>query len=97
MTLAEFQNLIERIYFEKDNARGVDGTFMWLAEEIGELAAALREGDLQALEEEFADCLAWLSTLASISGIRLDKAVAKYADGCPSCGRTPCRCGQSKP
>ena len=44
VTLAEFQQLIRQMYLEKDLARGIDGTFMWLMEEIGELATALRNG-----------------------------------------------------
>ena len=44
VTLADFQQLIRRMYMEKDVARGIDGTFMWLMEEVGELAAALRNG-----------------------------------------------------
>ncbi|NMC20734.1 MAG: nucleotide pyrophosphohydrolase, partial [Thermogutta sp.] len=32
------------MYYRKDVARGIDGTFMWLMEEVGELAAALRSG-----------------------------------------------------
>ena len=36
ITLAAFQRLIREMYFEKDLARGVDGTFMWLIEEVGE-------------------------------------------------------------
>ena len=97
MKLSEFQRVIEEIYFEKDSARGVEGTYMWLAEEIGELAAALRERDTQVLKGEFADCLAWLSTLASITGVELDEAVGKYSDGCPACHFTPCRCADTKP
>ena len=31
------------MYFEKDVARGVSGTYMWLAEELGELASDLRQ------------------------------------------------------
>ena len=31
------------MYFEKDVARGVSGTYMWLAEELGELASDLRK------------------------------------------------------
>ena len=34
----------------------------------------------------------WLSTMASICGIDLERAAAKYADGCPKCGGIPCRC-----
>ena len=92
MTLGEFQKLVERIYYEKDSARGLDGTFMWFAEEVGELAAALREGDTLEKTAEFGDCLAWLSTLASIAGVDLETAAAKYAAGCPACRQTPCRC-----
>ena len=44
LSLDDFQRLIRDMYHEKDVARGVDGTFMWLMEEVGELAAALREG-----------------------------------------------------
>ena len=94
--LGEFQRRIEAIYFEKDNARGLEGTWMWFSEEVGELARALRrDEDAANLEEEFADVLAWLSTLASIRGIDLEAAVArKYADGCPYCSATPCACAE---
>ena len=56
--LRDFQQLIHRMYFEKDVARGVDGTFMWFIEEIGELSSALRKNDSDNLGEEFADVLA---------------------------------------
>ena len=93
MEISEFQKHIEQIYYEKDSRRGLDGSFMWFVEEIGELSRALRGTDTQALEAEFADVLAWLSTLASISGVDLE-AVARlqYADGCPKCHSTPCVC-----
>ncbi|MFO7899568.1 MAG: MazG nucleotide pyrophosphohydrolase domain-containing protein [Planctomycetota bacterium] len=95
MELAEFQRQIERIYFERDRARGVGGTFLWFVEEVGELATALRRpGEHAELAEEFADVLAWLSTLASISGVELEEAVRKYADGCPGCHHTPCTCSE---
>ncbi len=97
MTLSEFQRLIERIYLEKDSARGLDGSFMWFVEEVGELAAALRGGDDKEIAGEFADCLAWLATLASIAGADLEKAALKYAHGCPGCRAAPCRCKSAKP
>jgi len=97
MTLGDFQRMIEKIYFEKDSARGLEGTFMWFVEETGELAAALREGDKEAAGEEFADCLAWLATLSSIAGVDLETAALKYAGGCPACGAAPCRCDSTKP
>ncbi len=93
ITLADFQTLIRRMYLEKDVARGVDGTFMWLIEEVGELAAALREGTSEQQAEEFADVLAWLVTIANVAGVDLSAAVAaKYGSGCPGCGRFACEC-----
>ena len=100
MRISEFQKRIEEIYFARDHARGVDGTFRWFAEEVGELARALgpprglSADRIEAnLREEFADVLAWLATLASIKGVDLeDAARSKYAGGCPKCGRVPCDC-----
>lgn len=43
VSIAQFQNLIKQMYFDKDQARGIPATFLWLTEEIGELASALRE------------------------------------------------------
>lgn len=94
MTLREFQQLIHSIYFAKDSGRGVQSTFMWFVEEVGELAERLRSGTREELEEEFADVAAWLVTLASIKGIDLETAVRKYANGCPKCHGTPCRCAE---
>lgn len=94
MQIAEFQRLIEAIYFERDHSRGLAGTHMWFCEEVGELTRALRrDADPDHLAGEFADVFAWLSTLASIKGIDLEAAVkAKYGEGCPRCKATPCSC-----
>ncbi len=96
MTIAEFQRRIEEIYFARDKARGMERTFLWFVEEVGELARALFRGqdaDGANLREEFADVLAWLSTLASIVGVDLEGAAReKYERGCPKCRATPCRC-----
>ena len=96
MTISEFQKLIEAIYFTRDKARGRDGTFVWFVEEVGELARALarpRDPEGKNLREEFADVMAWLSTLASIAGVDLEEAVRqKYAGGCPKCHSSPCSC-----
>lgn len=93
MKIEEFQKLIEAIYFERDSARGLAGTHMWFCEEVGELTRALRRDTRDELEGEFADVFAWLSTLASISGIDLEQAVrTKYGSGCPRCRSTPCGC-----
>jgi NTP pyrophosphatase (non-canonical NTP hydrolase) len=96
ITLAEFQRLIRDMYLPKDVARGMDGTFMWLVEEIGELASALRHGTHEEKRNEFADVLAWLTTIANVVGVDLDEAVRiKYGSGCPGCGQFVCRCSDS--
>ena len=93
ISLAGFQHLIRDMYLEKDVARGIDGTFMWLIEEVGELAAALREGSHEDKMEEFADVLAWLTTIANVAQVDLDQAVRrKYGNGCPGCGQFVCIC-----
>jgi NTP pyrophosphatase (non-canonical NTP hydrolase) len=93
ITLNEFQQLIRQMYMEKDVARGIDGTFMWLMEEVGELAAALRSGSHEERTLEFADVLAWLATIANVAGVDLNEAVMrKYGGGCPGCGRFVCDC-----
>jgi len=96
MTIREFQKRIEAIYLERDSKRGAAGTFMWFVEEVGELARALRNGDDANLTEEFADCLAWLCSLASIAGIDIQTAAQKYAAGCPVCSRMPCACSSKR-
>ena len=64
-TLADLQRVIRDTYDAKDRKRGVDGTFMWFMQEVGELASALRAGDAEESALEFADVLAWLATLAN--------------------------------
>ncbi len=97
ITLADFQQLIRQMYFEKDLARGVDGTFMWLMEEIGELAGALRSGTHEDRLGEFADVLAWLATIANVAQVDLAEAVArKYGSGCPGCGQLVCTCADAE-
>jgi NTP pyrophosphatase (non-canonical NTP hydrolase) len=93
LTLRDLQSLIRQMYGAKDAARGVEGTFMWLMEEVGELSAALREGTQEELALEFADVLAWLATIANVAGVDLEAAVKKkYGSGCPGCGQFLCQC-----
>ncbi len=93
MTLSQFQEIIRNTYDAKDRRRGVEGTFMWFMEEVGELATALRSGTAHERAEEFADVLAWLATMANVVNVDLETAVqAKYGTGCPGCGKTLCVC-----
>ena len=93
VSLRDFQRLIHQMYFDKDVERGIDGTFMWLMEEVGELSASLRKGDREECILEFADVLAWLATIANVVNIDLTEAVMKkYGAGCPGCGQFVCTC-----
>lgn len=98
LSLRDLQSLIDTMYSRKDEARGVEGTFMWLMEEVGELAAALREDTpKEELAAEFADVLAWLATIANVAGIDLEQAVRdKYGHGCPGCGQMVCTCSDNE-
>jgi len=93
LTLSALQRIILQMYGEKDSARGDLATFLWLTEEFGELATALRSGTRDELAAEMADVLAWLATLANIRGIDLEEAVLrKYGRSCPGCQALPCVC-----
>ena len=84
LSLNQFQQIIHDIYDAKDRRRGVEGTYMWFMEEVGELSGALRGGASDNLALEFADVLAWLATLANLAGVDLEAAVLrKYGRGCP--------------
>lgn len=89
LTLAEVQKHIFDRYYPTDSGRGAAGTFLLFMEEVGELATGLhdtRPGKNPSQEvrdnlaEEFADVLAWLTTLANISGVDLSEAWTKYTD-----------------
>lgn len=89
VTIADLQGLIRERYFATDNARGPAGTFLLLMEEVGELATALHDNRPGAtptpeqrdnLAEEFADVLAWLATIANITGVNLTDALTKYTE-----------------
>lgn len=92
MDLAELQDVIERTYGDRDRARGVPATVAWLAEEIGELAQAVRKGTHDQRVHEFGDVIAWVATLANQQGVDLNEAIERYAHGCPRCGTAPCGC-----
>jgi NTP pyrophosphatase (non-canonical NTP hydrolase) len=96
-TLGQLQQVIRDTFGAKDKRRGVEGTFMWFMEEVGELATALRGGTAQEQADEFADVLAWLVTLANVVDIDLEKAVQKkFGSGCPGCGQIPCSCAPAE-
>ncbi len=93
MQIRDFQEMMRRLYLRRDSRRGLQGTYDWLVDEVEELGEALRGSDKEALEKEFADVIAWLSSLANITGVDLEKAaVNKYNNRCPKCKTSPCLC-----
>lgn len=93
MHIYEFQEMMRRLYFQRDSERGVKGTYDWLADEVEELREALQEGDKEAAAKEFADVIAWLASLANVTGVDLEKvAIEKYNNQCPKCRQSPCQC-----
>lgn len=91
VSIRHFQQLIKDRYFATDEARGTAATFLYLTEEFGELATALANNNKRSgtpptaderanLEEEFADVLAWLATLANINNVDLAATLEKYTD-----------------
>ena len=81
MEISQFQKFISSRYEDRDRQRGTPATFMWFVEEVGELATALAGDDQENKQEEFADVLAWLCTLANINDVDLEKACQKYTKG----------------
>ena len=92
MQLDEFQQLMAHTFGARDRARGIDATVAWLAEELGELARAVRKGTRDEQLHEIGDVLAWLASLTDQLGLSLDDAAARYRAGCPRCGSDPCAC-----
>lgn len=84
---------MRRIYFARDTERGAEGTYRWFKEEVEELGDAMRKSDRRALEDEFADVVAWLASLANVLQVNLETAVLrKYDNHCPKCRSSPCEC-----
>jgi NTP pyrophosphatase (non-canonical NTP hydrolase) len=92
--LAELQDVIRRTFLDRDRERGIDGTFRRWVEEVGELARSIRHTDQANRVHEVGDVLVWLASVANLAGVDLEEAAARYANGCPRCGQSPCACSQ---
>ena len=96
MKIEEAQEMMRKIYLERDRNRGVDGTLKRTFEELDELQEAIEnKGSTQALADEFADVFAWLCSLANLLEIDVSEAFYnKYTDACSKCKRSPCDCDE---
>lgn len=94
MKIEEAQEMMRKVYWERDKARGVKGTLQRTQEELAELSAAIleREGK-KAIEDEIADVFAWLCSLGNLLDVDVSKAFyKKYTDACSKCKQSPCTC-----
>jgi NTP pyrophosphatase (non-canonical NTP hydrolase) len=74
LDLREAQDLIAKLYINRDRGRGIFATFTWFIEEVGELAEALLSGDKKSIEEEIADVFAWLFSIANLVNVDVAEA-----------------------
>ena len=97
MDTKEAQDMIRRIYLERDRARGLERTLLRTFEELGELSdAILRSRSRNELSDEIADVFAWVCSIANLLDIDLSEALYnKYSGVCSKCGRTPCECTEA--
>jgi NTP pyrophosphatase (non-canonical NTP hydrolase) len=83
MEIVAFQDLMVELYGEADRERGVPATVAWLAEEVGELAQAVRKGTKAQPLHELGDVLAWLASLAAQLDLSLEEAAQRYVNDPP--------------
>ncbi|ABN70092.1 MazG nucleotide pyrophosphohydrolase [Staphylothermus marinus F1] len=77
ISIKQAQLLIRKKYYERDHARGLFATYTWFIEEVGELAEALLSQNKESIEEEIADVLAWLLSVANLVGVDVEEAFKK--------------------
>jgi NTP pyrophosphatase (non-canonical NTP hydrolase) len=97
LKIAEAQEMMRRIYLERDKARGVLGTLKRTFDELEELREAIQNQDTElAISDEMADVFAWLCSLANLLEIDVaDAFYKKYSDVCSKCKDSPCVCPES--
>jgi len=94
MDTREAQEMMRRVYFERDRARGVDRTVLRTFQELSELSEKIMEQRNQSeIASEMADVFAWVCSLANLLNVDLSEALSeKYGDRCSRCRASPCRC-----
>ena len=92
-SIEEAQEMMRRIYLERDKERGVKGTLDRTFDELKELREAIQKEDPDSILDEMGDAFAWLCSLANLLDIDLSEALyKKYSDVCSKCKKSPCEC-----
>ena len=94
MDTKEAQELMRRIYLERDKERGIERTLLRTFQELGELSdAILQKHTRNEISDEIGDVFAWLCSIANLLEIDISEALMKkYPDVCYRCKRAPCEC-----
>ena len=92
MEIIAFQQKMQELCGDADRERGIPATIAWLAEELGELAQAVRKGTTEQQVHELGDVFAWLASLANQLDLDLEDAASRFVQGCPKCAASPCEC-----
>ncbi|OYT25488.1 MAG: nucleotide pyrophosphohydrolase [Thermoprotei archaeon ex4572_64] len=93
VSIRDIQKLMHDLYYERDSKRGLERTYIWFVEEVGELGRAILKNDQEGIKEELADVFAWLVSLCNLLNIDLEEVILKkYSLVCPKCKSIPCRC-----
>ena len=94
MRIEEAQEMMRRVYFERDQVRGLEGTLKRTYDELEELKDAIDSSDTKAtIADEVADVFAWLCSLANLLEIDVSEAFyKKYHNACSKCKKSPCDC-----
>jgi NTP pyrophosphatase (non-canonical NTP hydrolase) len=97
MDIKDAQDLMRRIYYERDVERGIDRILLRTFQELGELSEAIqRKKSTDAISAEMADVFAWICSVANLLEINLsDVLYKKYPGVCYKCGKSPCKCIES--
>ncbi|MBN2228937.1 MAG: nucleotide pyrophosphohydrolase [Candidatus Thorarchaeota archaeon] len=94
MKIEEAQEMMRRIYLERDKARGVDRTILRTFQELAELSEAiLKNNDEKEVADELGDVFAWLCSLANLLDVDIATSFySKYSNVCSKCKKSPCEC-----
>jgi len=92
-SLMDWQKMFQRIYGRINKMSWTIQIWLHFHEELGEISKEFRLGNKIKMEEEFADCFAWLIALCNKLEIDLSEVVWNtYPGVCSHCKEKKCKC-----
>ncbi len=97
MDTKDAQELMRRIYLERDKERGLERTLLRTFQELSELSDSILQGRaIEEIGDEIGDVFAWLCSIANLLEIDLSDALTrKYPGVCYRCSKAPCECTET--